>query len=331
MDIDFLNILSNSIRGALGPEAAIYALAAIGLNVHFGYTGLLNFGQVGFMLVGAYGTAVPVVSWGLPLWVGVLIGIGCAIVLALILGIPTLRLRGDYLSIATIAAAEVLRYLYRSEWAQPLTGGVFSLKGFAGDFYALNPFSEDLSLGWLTFSSRSLWVMTAAWGAALLATLLVALLIHSPWGRVLRSVREDELAARSLGKNVFAYKMQSLILGGVFGALAGSLLAINTQALNPDSFMPIITFYLWTIMILGGASRVIGPIVGSIVFWFLLTFLDSFLRQAIGSGLIPSSVMVSSDVGAVRFAAVGLGLMLLMLFRPAGLLGNQKELRLDVR
>jgi branched-chain amino acid transport system permease protein len=74
-----------------------------------------------------------------------------------------------------------------------------------------------------------------------------------------------------------------------------------------------------------------GPIIGAIVFWFLLTFLDSFLRQLIGSGVIPSSILSSSDVGAVRFAAVGLGLMLLMMFRPAGLLGNQKELRLDVR
>jgi branched-chain amino acid transport system permease protein len=329
--MDLLSILSNSLRGALGPEAAIYALAAVGLNLHFGYTGLLNFGQVGFMLVGAYGTAVPVVAWGAPLWVGFLVGMGCAVVLALLLGVPTLRLRGDYLAIATIAAAEVLRYLYRSGWAEPLTGGVFGLAQFAGDFYVLNPFTSDLALGPLSFSARNLWVMTVAWGAALAATGLVGLLVHSPWGRVLRSVREDEQAARSLGKNVFAYKMQSLVLGGVLGALAGSLLAINTQALNPDSFVPIITFYLWTIMILGGASRVIGPIVGSVVFWFLLTFLDSFLRQAIGTGLISESILVTSDVGAVRFAAVGLGLMMLMLFRPAGLLGNQKELRLDVR
>jgi neutral amino acid transport system permease protein len=329
--MDLLDILSNALRGALGPEAAIYALAAVGLNLHFGYTGLLNFGHVGFMLVGAYGTAVPVVEWGLPLWFGVLIGVACAIVLALLLGIPTLRLRGDYLSIATIAAAEVLRYLYRSDWAEPLTGGVFGLTQFANSFYALNPFSEPLSWGPLNFSANALWVMTVAWGAALLAAGLVGLLIHSPWGRVLRSVREDEMAARSLGKNVFSYKMQSLILGGVMGALAGSLLAINTQALSPDVFMPIITFYLWTIVILGGASRVIGPIVGAIVFWFLLTFLDSLLRQLIGTDVIPTSILESSDVGAVRFAAVGLGLMLLMLFRPAGLLGNQKELRLDVR
>lgn len=329
--MDFMSILSNALRGALGPEAAIYALAAVGLNLHFGYTGLLNFGQVGFMLVGAYGTAVPVVAWGMPLWVGVLVGVGCAVVLALLLGVPTLRLRGDYLSIATIAAAEVLRYLYRSDWAEPLTGGVFGITQFANGFYAFNPYSGPLRWGPLNFSANALWVMTVAWSAAALAAVLVALLVHSPWGRVLRSVREDELAARSLGKNVFVYKMQSLVLGGVMGALAGALLAINTQALSPDVFMPIVTFYLWTIMILGGASRVVGPILGAVVFWFLLTFLDSLLRQAIGSGLIPSSVLASSDVGAVRFAAVGLGLMLLMLFRPAGLLGNQKELRLDVR
>ncbi|WP_153394758.1 branched-chain amino acid ABC transporter permease [Ornithinicoccus halotolerans] len=329
--MDLLAILSNSVRGAFGPEAAIYALAAIGLNIHFGYTGLLNFGQVGFMLVGAYGTAVPVVAWGWPLWAGVLVGVLCAVLLALLLGFPTLRLRGDYLAIATIAAAEVLRYLYRSSWAEPLTGGVFGLKQFAGGFYAFNPYSGPLDLGWLTFSPRALWVMTVGWGAAFLAAGLVALLIHSPWGRVLRSVREDEQAARSLGKNVFAYKMQSLVLGGVMGALAGALIGINSQALNPDSFMPIITFYLWTIMILGGASRVLAPIVGSVVFWFLLTFLDSALRQAIGTGLVPASVLVASDIGAVRFAAVGLGLMLLMMFRPAGLMGDQKELRLDVR
>lgn len=326
--MDLLSILSNAIRGAVGPEAAIYALAAVGLNMHFGYTGLLNFGQVGFMLVGAYGTAVPVVAWGLPLWVGILIGIACAIVLAMLLGVPTLRLRGDYLAIATIAAAEVLRYIYRSEWAEPLTGGVFGITQFANEFYTFNPYSGRLSLGWLSFSAEALWVMTVGWAATLLACGLVALLIHSPWGRVLRSVREDEQAARSLGKNIFNYKMQSLTIGGVLGALAGSLMAINTQALTPDVFMPILTFYLWTIMILGGASRIMGPVVGAIVFWFLLTFLDSALRQIIGDGLIG---LEASDVGAIRFAAVGLGLMLLMMFRPAGLLGNQKELRLDVR
>lgn len=329
--MNFTDILANALRGGFGPEAAIYALAAVGLNLHFGFTGLLNFGHVGFMLVGAYGVAVSVSTWGLSLWVGLLVGIACSIVLALILGIPTLRLRGDYLAIATIAGAEVLRYFYRSEWAAPITGGVYGLRQFADEFFDLNPFTSNLAFGPFFFSARNLWVMTVGWGLVILISLLIYLLVHSPWGRVLRAVREDELAARSLGKNVYAYKMQSLILGGVIGGLAGALIAIATQSVNPDSFNPSVTFYLWAIMILGGASRILGPIIGSIVFWFLATFLDSFLRSATSSGLIPSDLLSGPDVGALRFVFVGLCLLLLMIYRPAGILGDPKELRLDVR
>jgi neutral amino acid transport system permease protein len=330
--MDILDILSNALRGMLGPEAAIYALAAVGLNVHFGYTGLLNFGQVAFMMVGAYGVAVGVATFGWPLWAGVLLGIGCAVVLALVLGIPTLRLRGDYLAIATIAAGEVLRYFYRSEYAQPVTGGVYGLRQFADGFFELNPIPNGrYGLGPFLFDSRSLWVMIVGWSLVLLASLLVYLLVHSPWGRVLRSVREDELAARSLGKNVYSFKLQSLVLGGVIGAVAGSLLAINVQSVQPDSYNPVVTFYLYAIVILGGASRIWGPVLGSVVFWFIVTFLDAFLRDATSSGLIPSNILETADVGAVRFAFVGLGLILLMVFRPAGMIGNRKELRLDVR
>ncbi len=330
--MDYLGILGNAVRGMFGPEAAIYALAAVGLNVQFGYTGLLNFGQVAFMLVGAYGVAVGVATFGWSLWLGVLLGIACAVVLAFFLGVPTLRLRGDYLAIATIAAGEVLRYVYRSTYAAPVTGGVFGLRQFANDFFALNPIPPGrYGFGPVDFDSRSLWVMIVAWALVALASLLVFLLVRSPWGRVLRSVREDELAARSLGKNVYWFKMQSLILGGVIGAVAGSMLAINVQSVTPDSYNPVVTFYLYAIVILGGAARIFGPILGSIIFWFLITFVDAFLRQAVGSGVIPSSIISGADVGAVRFAFVGLGLMLLMVFRPAGILGDRKELRLDVR
>lgn len=330
--MDWLNIIGNAVRGMFGPEAAIYALAAIGLNMHFGYTGLLNFGQVGFMLVGAYGVAVSVATFGWSLWVGVLVGILCAVVLALILGIPTLRLRGDYLAIATIAAGEVLRYFYRSSYLEPVTGGVYGLRQFANEFFDLNPLPPGTyGVGSINFDSRSLWVMVVGWILVGLACLLVAALIHSPWGRVLRSVREDELAARSLGKNVYGFKMQSLVLGGVLGALAGALLAINVQSVQPDSYNPVVTFYLYTIVILGGAGRVLGPVLGSVIFWFVVTFLDAFLRQATSTGLIPSSILSGGDVGAVRFAFVGLVLILLMVFRPAGILGDEKELRLDVR
>ncbi len=329
--MDFLSILGNGVRGMFGPEAAIYAIAAIGLNVHFGYTGLLNFGQVAFMLVGAYGVAVSVATFGWSLWVGVLVGLGCAVVLALILGIPTLRLRGDYLAIATIAAGEILRYFYRSAYAEPLTGGVYGLRQFADPFFELNPFPPGrYGIGPIDFDSRSLWVMTVGWILVVLISLLVFLLVRSPWGRVLRAVREDELAARSLGKNVYSFKMQSLVLGGVIGAVGGALLAINVQSVQPDSYNPVTTFYLYAILILGGAGTIFGPIIGSIIFWFIVTFFDAFLRSAVGAGWF-GDLIDGADVGAIRFVLVGLGLMLLMAFRPAGILGDPKELRLDVR
>src|SRR5215475_15568629 len=138
-EMDFLVIFADAARAAVGANAAIYALAAIGLNMHFGYTGLLNFGQVGFMLVGAYGVAVAVATFSAPLWAGMLIGTALAIVLALLLGVPTLRLRADYLAITTIAAGEILRYVYRSNFASPVTGGVYGLTRFADPLYALSP------------------------------------------------------------------------------------------------------------------------------------------------------------------------------------------------
>jgi neutral amino acid transport system permease protein len=330
--VDFLTILGDASRAAIGPEAAIYALAAIGLNMHFGYTGLLNFGQVGFMLVGAYGLAVAVATFNAPLWAGVLIGIALAIVLALLLGIPTLRLRADYLAITTIAAGEILRYVYRSEFASPVTGGVYGLTRFADPLYTVSPIPAGrYGFGQLTFSDRSLWIMIISWSLVALACVLMYLIIQSPWGRVIRSVREDEDAARSLGKNVFGYKMQSLVFGGVLGATGGMLLAVYTQAVQPDAYNPVVTFYLYTLLILGGAGRILGPVAGSVIFWFILVFTDSFLRQAIGAGLVPGSLINPTEVGAVRFALVGVGLMVLMIFRPQGLLGSRREMTLSDR
>jgi branched-chain amino acid transport system permease protein len=327
--MDLLVILTDAGRGALGPVAAIYALAAIGLNVHFGYTGLLNFGQVAFLLVGAYGVAVTVAVYGGQLWLGVLVGLACAVVLALLLGIPSLRLRADYLAIATIAAGEVLRIVFNAGFAQPVTGGVFGLQQFAGPFYAANPVPPgSYGLGILTFTARDVWVMLVGWGCVALATLGLFLLVRSPWGRVLRAIREDEEAVRSVGKNVYGYKMQSLVLGGVLGAVAGMLLAVDAQAVAPNTFNPVVTFYLYTLLILGGAGTVLGPVLGSVIFWFLLSFADSALRQAIGAGYIPSQVIDPADVGALRFALVGLGLILLLVFRPAGILGNRAEMQL---
>jgi neutral amino acid transport system permease protein len=328
--MDIVKILMDSLRTAVGVPSAAYALAAVGLNVHFGYTGLLNFGQVAFMMVGAYGTAVTVKEGG-PLWLGLLVGIGLAVLLGLLLGIPTLRLRADYLAIVTIATAEILRYVTRSNALEGLTGGVFGIQQFADPFYALNPIPPGrYGIGSFNFSNRQLWVILVGWLAVAATLLLLTVLLRSPWGRVLKAIREDEDAARSLGKNVFAYKIQSLVLGGVIGSLAGMLLAIDAQAVNPDTFVSILTFFAYTVLILGGPGRILAPVVGAVIFWFLLQFTDGLLRGALAAGWL-GNMLEANDAAAIRFALVGLGLILLMVLRPQGILGSREELLTDER
>ncbi|HVM40899.1 MAG TPA: branched-chain amino acid ABC transporter permease [Acidimicrobiia bacterium] len=327
--MDIVDILIGAARASVGVQAAAFALAAIGLNVHYGYTGLLNFGHVGFMLLGAYGTAVTVHHGG-SLWLGILVGILAAVAFGIILGLPTLRLRYDYLAIVTIAAAEILRLGARSPSAEPLTRGVFGIQQFADSFYDLNPLARG-RYGWgdFAFSHRVLWVMLVGWGLVALATALVWLLTRSPWGRVLRAVREDEDAARSLGKNAFWFKLQSLVVGGVIGSLAGTLLAVDTQSVNPDTYQAVITFFAYTVLILGGPATRLGPVAGAIVFWFLLQFTALFLTEAIAVGWISESLLSRQEVSAVRFALVGLGLMLLVIFRPQGIFGRRQEMLVD--
>ncbi len=328
--MDWGKIVVDALRAAVGVPAAAYAVSAIGLNLQFGYTGLLNFGHVASLLMGAYGLAITVDRGG-PMWLGVLVGIGAAVVLGLLLGIPTLRLRADFLAITTIAAGEILRLVFRSEFARPLTGGVFGIQAFADAFFDLNPYPDGVyGIGTFRFDERQLWVMTLGWGLVVLGMLLIRRLIASPWGRVLKAVREDEDATASLGKNVFLYKLQSLMIGGAFGALAGMVLAIDQQNVNPDFFLPLVTFYTFTIVILGGAATVIGPVLGAVIFWFLFQFLDGFVGGAVEAGWF-GGFLDSTDVGPIRFAAVGLGLMLLMIFRPQGILGSREEILIDAR
>ncbi len=329
--MDFAVILGNALRSAFGPEAAIYALAAIGLNVHYGYTGLLNFGQVGFMLVGGYGLAITVTTFGGSYWLGILVGLLAAVALSLLLGFPTMRLRADYFAITTIAAAEIIRFMVRSRPATELTGGVFGRQGFATTFYALNPIPRGrYGIGLFSYTHLRLWSMLVTWLLVVLATLLVWRLMRSPWGRVIRSIREDEDAARSLGKNVFSYKMQSVLLGGMLGGLAGIMFVSASNSANVDSFLPQVTFFAYTILILGGAASTIGPIVGAIIFWFLVSGTDSFMRQAASADLLPAVLSSADAIAAVRFALVGLGLMLLMIFRPQGMFGAKREISLGL-
>ena len=317
--MDFGVIFQNTVNALFNAEALILALAAIGLNVHFGYTGLLNFGQVGFAAAGAYGIASGVTYLDLPFGLSLLFGVGLAIVLALLLGIPTLRLRADYLAIVTIASSEVIRLTARSASLRDQTGGSSGLSGFAQGFYDLNPFGPgSYGFGWLTYRSNRFFLLVVGWTLVVLCSALVYLLMRSPWGRVLRGIREDEDAVRSLGKNVVGYKMQSLVLGGLFGAFAGFAFALANSSVQPDNYGTQFTFLAFTAMILGGAGRVVSPVLGAILFQTLLVFIENVLVQAKGAGYIPDAVLSNNDIGAVRFVLVGVFLMALMIFPAAG-------------
>ena len=330
MDLTF--VFQQAISAGLGTNAIIFALAAIGLNMHFGYTGLLNFGQAGFLAVGAYSVAVLVNEFQVSIWLALVIGIVNSILLALLLGVPTLRLRADYLAIVTIAAAEIIRQIARSASLREYLGGSDGIAGkFGRDFFALNPFTDGLDTPLLRFTPNDLWVVIVGWGLVGFFVFLTWLIVRSPWGRVIKAIREDEDAVRSLGKNVYLYKMQSLILGGVVGAVAGFVFALSRQAVQPDNYSTALTFFAYAVLILGGAARVFGPVIGSILFWFLLVFVEQLLRQMVANDLMPEWLMNANQVGQVRFILVGLGLMLLMIYRPQGIFGDRKELALDAR
>ncbi|MBC7552139.1 MAG: branched-chain amino acid ABC transporter permease [Cellulomonas sp.] len=326
--MDWTRILSQVAGEIVAPTTAAYALAAIGLNIHFGLTGLLNMGQAGFMLLGAYGFAIATIA-GWPLWAAVLVAVATAVVFALILGIPTLKLRGDYLAIVTIAAAEIVRLIGRSTSMTAITGGNAGLAGeqYKYTFENLSPFPDgNFALGPWSYSnnlSNSWWLRIVAWVLVGLACLLVWRLMNSPWGRVLKGVREDEAAVRSLGKNVFAYKMQSLVLGGVLGAVAG-ILFVLPRAVQADSLGRPVTFYIWTILLLGGAAAVFGPVLGSILLWTVLMLVKTVMRD-----VVPASVMRPEQIEMFGWVLVGITLMLLVIFRPQGILGDKKELAIN--
>lgn len=318
----WLTVIAVSLQAAVGFQAAAYALAASGLNLHFGYTGLSNFGHVGFLLVGAYGMGIAA-DQGWSIWVGLALGIGAAVVLGLLLGIPTLRLRGDYLAIVTIAAAEILRLVANARPSEPLTGGSHGITGLSGrlGFFDRNVVPRgSYGIGdSFVFSSRQLWSMLWCWGLVVVVTVVLRWLLRSPWGRVLKAIREDEDAARSLGKNVVVFKLQSFVLGGTIGALAGALIALDAGNVSASRWVATLTFALYTVVILGGAGTLYGPVIGAAAYWFVFQLTDGILTNLWFD-------ISDTTVGAIRLALMGVGLMALMIFRPQGILGSKKEM-----
>ena len=297
----------------VGILAGIYTIFATGLQLNFGYTGIQNFGQAGFMAIGAYAMAILVTKADLSFWLSLPLAILVTVLFALIVGLPSLRLRADYFAIATIAASEAIRLFAANSGLTNQTNGVF---GFSESWDDLSDSIEEVivSIGWSDVPNIfPLFLVT--WAVALLLIVAVSRVQRTPWGRVLRAVREDEDAARALGKNVFSYKLQSLAIGAAIAAIAGFFLALNLKFVIPDEFVPLVTFIGYAVLVLGGVASYWGVALGSIVLWTILEglrFLD-----------LPFS---ETQIAALRFIILGLILIALMAFRPQGFFGKREEM-----
>jgi len=287
---------------AVGIVALIYMLLTIGLNLQYGYTGLINFGVVAFFAIGAYTSALLTLHgwWLVPAFVVATI-LGALV--AYPIGLLSLRLSDEYLAVVTLGFSEVVRIvIQQEEW---LTKGVQGLPGirrmFA--FMGVGGYADVAILGVLVACNM------AAIG-------LMLHLVRSPYGRLIQAIRDDEIAVEAMGKDPRRLKVQVFMLGAGIAGLAGAFYAHFITYLSPDQFLPLVTFYVWIALIIGGTGRTTGAVAGSLL---LLVFLE-------GSRFARDFVPGVSEVqmASVRLALVGLALILFTLYRPQGMMGSRK-------
>lgn len=285
---------------AIAIVTLIYALMALGLTLQFGLSGLINFGLAGFFAVGAYVSALLAVA-GLPIFASLAVGTVMAAVVSIPLGMISLRLRDDYFAIVTLGFSETVRIAASSEvW---LTNGVRGLGGVPRLFDGVQP--AGLSQAWI-LALVMLIVVVATW--------IIHRVARSPFGRIIEAIRDNETAVASLGKDPARFKVQVFVAGSAIVGLAGGLYAHYIGFVAPDQFLPIVTFYVWMAIVLGGVGRVSGAIVGTLV---LMTLLEGsrFFRDVI-------PFVSEVEMASLRLGAVGLALVLLMIYRPTGLMGD---------
>ena len=288
--------------------ASILAIAVLGLNLHWGNTGLFNGGVVAFFGAGAYGTLilggnpVPEHLGGFALiWPAALIGgMTIAAAMAWVVGVLTLRLRHDYLAIATFGVAVAFESLVRN--AQWLAGGAQGVRGFARPLRAAVADPLIYNLGFL-----------AVVLAALIATyLFLGRLVASPFGRLLRAIREDEEAARALGKNPARIRLTAFVTGAAIMGLSGGLYGSFYAFVSPQDVLPVLTFQIWAMLIVGGAGNMRGALAGAFLIWAAWT----------GSGFLLSRhapVGWQLYTGSIQFILIGSVIVGMLLWRPQGL------------
>lgn len=285
---------------SIGIVVLIYALLAIGLNLQYGETGLINFGHVAFFAIGAYASALLSLQ-GVPLWLSFPAAAALASLAAVPLGVAALRLREDYLAIVTLGFSETTRLvIQQEEW---LTRGVQGLPGIPGLFASAGT------------GARSWLQLGALVCAVCLAVMAVRLLQKSAFGRLLRAIRDNEPAVAALGKDPAGYKIRVFMLGAALAGLAGAFYAHFVTFITPEQFVPLVTFYVWMSIILGGVGSMRGALLGTLV---LVVFLEGsrFLRD-----LVPG--IAEAQMAHIRLGVVGLALILCMLYRPHGMFGKR--------
>jgi ABC-type branched-subunit amino acid transport system permease subunit len=318
-------IASGEFWAFVGVVAGIYSLLGLGIQLEFGLAGLLNFGHVAFMAIGAYTMAILVVKADWSMWLAVPLAILAAAAAGVVVGLPTLRLRADYFAIATIAFSEIIRYVATNE--DRLTGGSQGTINLAGAGQAASYNGEwERFQGWLQstlhLGSKDVTMLIVVWLVVLVSCTGLWAAGRTPWGRVLRAIREDEDAVSSLGKNVFAFRLQTLALGSALAGLAGCFYAWQFSFFSPDDFAPLLTFFAWMIVILGGLGRFFAVPVGALVFGVLFAGTRFF-------DFAPFAWFDSAERAYLRLALIGLAIVALVAFRPQGILGRREELVLE--
>jgi branched-chain amino acid transport system permease protein len=291
--------------------ALSYALICLGLNLQWGQTGLFNVGVAGFVAVGAYVSAMlttpPGQHWGgygLPIavgWIGAMIAAGIA---AAVIGAITLRLRADYLAITTFGIAIVIQLFALN--AQSVTGGPFGIGFIPRPFNAL---AETP----LAFNCANLALVAAV---TLTAFIALERLVRSPWGRVLRAIREDETAARAIGKNANRFRLQAFVLGSAIMGLAGAVQGHFIGFIAPENYLSAITFQTWAMLIIGGSGNNKGAVLGAVLVWGLWS----------ASGAAMTTIFPPEQqarAAALQIVAIGVIMAAILLLRPRGILGER--------
>lgn len=282
---------------SVGIFGCFYGLLAMGLSIQWGMAGLVNFGQVAFFALGAYGSAILSLN-GVPIYLSVPAGMFLAGLVGALLATTTLRLREDYLALVTLGLGEVIRLVAVNEmW---LTGGAAGLPGVPRIFpYATTQFD-------------GLWFLMLALLAVAVTYGVLEIISRSPFGRVLKAIREDEAVPRSLGRNVFSFKVQAFATGAVIAGLAGALFAHHLSLVVPDQFLPVVTVYAWIAVMLGGQGNHLGAFIGALCLMAVLE-LTRFAKD-----LLP--FLENEQLAAARIIIVGVLLISLVKFCPDGVM-----------